>query len=150
MSSRDGIHWDRRFLESFIPPGLDSRNWPQRTNTPARGIVPTSEDEISLYVERHRAAPGNHLQRLVLRTDGFVSVQSGYSGGEMVTKPLIFQGDNLILNFATSAAGSIRLEIQDANGNPLPGFALARISQGESRKGDFSRFLDAGLGQRRR
>ncbi len=27
---------------------------------------------------------------------------------------------------------------------------LARISQGESRKGDFSRFLDAGLGQRRR
>ena len=29
-------------------------------------------------------------------------------------------------------------------------FGLARISQGESRKGDFSRFLDAGLGQRRR
>ena len=28
--------------------------------------------------------------------------------------------------------------------------AIARISQGESRKGDFSRFLDAGLGQRRR
>ena len=28
--------------------------------------------------------------------------------------------------------------------------ALTRISQGESRKGDFSRFLDAGLGQRRR
>ena len=27
---------------------------------------------------------------------------------------------------------------------------LSRISQGESRKGDFSRFLDAGLGQRRR
>ena len=124
MSSRDGVHWDRRFLESFIRPGLDPRNWPQRTNTPARGIVSTAEDEISLYVERHRATPTNHLERLVLRTDGFVSVHSGYSGGEMVTKPLIFQGDNLILNFATSAAGSIRLEIQDVGGNPLPGFAL--------------------------
>ena len=124
MSSRDGVHWDRRFLESFIRPGLDPRNWPQRTNTPARGIVPTAKDEISLYVERHRAAPTNHLQRLVLRTDGFVSVHSGYSGGEMLTKPLIFRGDNLLLNFATSAASSIRLEIQDTNGNPLPGFAL--------------------------
>ena len=70
MSSRDGVHWDRRFLESFIRPGRDPRNWPQRTNTPARDIVATAEDEISLYVERHRSSPTNHLQRLVLRTDG--------------------------------------------------------------------------------
>ena len=41
-----------------------------------------------------------------------------------MTKPMIFDGDNLVLNFATSAAGSIRLEIQDAQGNPLPGFSL--------------------------
>ena len=41
-----------------------------------------------------------------------------------MTKPLVFQGENLVLNFATSAAGSIRVEIQDAQGNPLPGFAL--------------------------
>ena len=124
MSSRDGIHWDRRFLESFIRPGRDPRNWPQRTNTPARGIVPTAEDEISLYVERHRSAPTNHLQRLVLRTDGFVSVRAGYSGGEMVTRPLLFDGDNLVLNFSTSAAGSIRVEIQDVRGHPFPGFSL--------------------------
>ena len=124
MSSRDGLHWDRRFLESFIRPGIDPRNWPQRTNTPVRGIVPTAKDEISLYVERHRAAPTNHLQRLVLRTDGFVSVHAGYAGGELITKSLVFEGENLILNFASSAAGSICLEIQDAQGNPLPGFAL--------------------------
>ena len=124
MSSRDGVHWDRRFLESFIRPGRDPRNWPQRTNTPARGIVATAEDEISLYVERHRSSPTNHLQRLVLRTDGFVSVHAGYSGGEMITSPLLFDGDNLVLNFSTSAAGSIRIEIQDARGHPLPGFSL--------------------------
>lgn len=30
----------------------------------------------------------------------------------MVTKPLVFQGQRLILNYSTSAAGSICVEIQ--------------------------------------
>ncbi len=42
----------------------------------------------------------------------------------MVTRPLIFQGSELILNYSTSATGSIQLEIQDANGHPIPGFSL--------------------------
>jgi len=42
----------------------------------------------------------------------------------MVTKPLTFDGAKLVLNYATSAAGSIRVEIQDERGNPLPAFAL--------------------------
>jgi hypothetical protein len=46
------------------------------------------------------------------------------SGGELITKPLRFRGQSLALNFSTSAAGSVRVEIQDANGQPLPGFAL--------------------------
>ena len=79
--------------------------------------------QVACYAERHRAAPTNHLQRLALRTDGFVSVHAGYFGGEMITKPLLFEGENLVLNFAT-AAGSIRIEIQDAYGRPCPGFAL--------------------------
>ncbi len=124
MSSRDGLHWNRHFLESFIRPGPDPRNWPQRANTPAWGIVPTGESEMSIYVERHRTSPTNHLERLVLRTDGFVSVHAGYAEGELVTRTLTFTGESLILNYATSAAGSIRIEIQDARGNPLPGLAL--------------------------
>jgi hypothetical protein len=35
-----------------------------------------------------------------------------------------FRGRHLELNFATSAAGSVRVEIQDLDGQPLPGFAL--------------------------
>jgi len=31
----------------------------------------------------------------------------------------------LVINYATAAAGSIRVEIQDAGGKPLPGYALA-------------------------
>ena len=124
MSSRDGLHWDRRFMEAFIRPGRDRRNWVHRNNMPALGILPTAADEISLYVVRNYTFPTVHLERMVVRTDGFVSAHAGYEAGELLTKPLVFKGDNLVLNFATSAAGSIRLEIQDSGGNPLPGFAL--------------------------
>ena len=31
---------------------------------------------------------------------------------------------NWSLNFATSAAGGLRVEIQDENGQPIPGFSL--------------------------
>ena len=124
LSSRDGLHWDRRFMEAFIRPGRGKHNWMPRTNMAAVGLVETAPDTLSLYLTRHYTSPSIHLERMTLRTDGFVSVHAGYFGGEMVTKPLIFQGENLLLNFATSAAGSIRVEIQDAEGNPLPGFAL--------------------------
>ena len=124
LSSRDGLHWKRTFMEAFIRPGRNIRSWIHRANTPASGLVPTGEDEVSLYLQRHYTFPSIHVERMALRTDGFVSVHAGYFGGEMVTKPLLFQGDNLVLNFATSAAGSIRVEIQNAQGNPLPGFAL--------------------------
>jgi hypothetical protein len=124
MSSRDGVHWDRRFMEAFTPPGSDPRNYMSRTNLPSWGVVPTSADEISMYVLRNRDFPSVHLERVVLRTDGFASVRAGYPGGEFRTRPLVFTGSTLVLNHATSAAGSIRVEIQDADGKPLPGFAL--------------------------
>jgi hypothetical protein len=62
--------------------------------------------------------------RYTLRTDGFISVNAGADGGELRTKPLIFAGDALSINFSTGAAGSLRVEIQDASGQALPGFGL--------------------------
>jgi hypothetical protein len=62
---------------------------------------------------------------MILRTDGFVSVQAPYSGGEMVTNLIRFVGNTLTINAATSAAGGISVEIQDADGKPVEGFALA-------------------------
>ena len=123
MTSRDGVHW-RRYLEAFIRPGRDERNWVHRTNAVSRGILQTAPDELSLYVSRNYTYPTAHIERMVLRTDGFVSAHAGVPGGELVTKPLIFEGQKLFLNYATSAAGSIRIEIQNARGQPLPGFSL--------------------------
>jgi hypothetical protein len=41
----------------------------------------------------------------------------------MITKPFSFDGDQLSLNFSTSAAGEIKVEIQDENGSVIPGFS---------------------------
>jgi hypothetical protein len=47
------------------------------------------------------------------------------SGGELITRPIKFSGNTLSLNFATSAAGSLQVELQDEQGKPLPGHALS-------------------------
>ena len=124
MSSRDSKFFDRSFKEAFVRPGPDPDNWHERSVYIMRGILDTGPNELSLYMSDHWRLPSNTIRRLVLRKDGFVSVQSGYDGGELLTKPLTFAGGELRLNFSTSAAGSVRVEVQDAGGRPLPGFAL--------------------------
>lgn len=125
LTSRGGNHYDSTFPEAFLQPGLGIENWGTRTNFPGVGIVPTGEHEISFYVTRHYELPSGHVRRYALRTDGFVSLHAPYEGGQAVTKPLKFQGKELVLNLSTSAAGSIRVEIQDFGGDPIPGFSLS-------------------------
>lgn len=131
MSSRDGRHWDRSFMEAFIRPGLDPRNWGDGhgNQTPAWGLLATSPEEISIYWLEHYGYSGKpfsppRLRRGTLRTDGFVSVQAPYEGGEFVTQPLRFEGTSLVINFSTSAVGGIKVELQDQQGRPVPGFEL--------------------------
>ena len=73
----------------------------------------------------HYRRPSIRLRRGTLRTDGFVSVNAPYAGGEFVTKPLVFEGNELVVNYATSVAGGLRVEIQDAAGKPIDGYRLA-------------------------
>ena len=124
ISSRDGMNWSRRFLEAFLPPGPDPLNWTDRNNTFALGLVPTGAGEMSVYYVQHYRLPSIHVRRGVLRLDGIVSVNAPYAGGELVTKPFTFTGRRLVVNYATSAAGSLRVEMQDAGGKSLPGRAL--------------------------
>ena len=100
MSSRGGDRYERTFMEAWLLPGIGLRNWVSRSNYPAYGIVPTGPAEMSLYVSRHNAQESVHVARYTLRTDGFVSVRAGYQGGEMLTRPLVFAGKALEINFA--------------------------------------------------
>ena len=123
MFSRDGLHF-RRFREAFIRPGLDGLNWHGRAIEVGPSLVPTGEGEMSLYYVEHYGTPSVRIRRGALRTDGFVSLQSDYEGGTVTTRPFSFSGSRLRMNYSTSAAGSIRVEVQDVSGKVLPGFAL--------------------------
>jgi hypothetical protein len=124
MTSRGGNVYQRTFLEGFIRPGLGAENWVSRTTYPALNVVQTGPAEMSVYVNQAYAQPTAHLRRYSLRLDGFSSLRGPYSGGEVTTKPITFAGERLKINFATSAAGSVRVEIQEESGKAVPGFAL--------------------------
>jgi len=124
LSSRDGVNFDRTFMEAWIRPGRDSRNWGDRSSMPAWGLLQTAEDELSVYFSQDYRYDTAHLRRGTLRLDGFASARAGYSGGELITKPLRFTGRRLILNYSSGAGGGIRVELQNRFGQALPGFAL--------------------------
>ena len=124
MSSRDGFTFDRSFMEAFIRPGLDFNNWHDRGIYFEVGILHTSDTEMTMYGMENAHLPTQRIRRYTLRTDGFVSVNSGFRGGEFTTRPFTFTGRELELNYSTSAVGSFKVEIQDADGHALPGFGV--------------------------
>lgn len=125
MSSRDGQFWDRTFLEAWVRPGPDQKNWTDRNNMPAWGIVESSPGEWSMYISEHYRWPDCRIRRLTLPRHRFAAMNAGARGGEFTTHPLVVGGNRLVLNYATSAAGSIKIELLDAAGHPLPGYSAA-------------------------
>jgi hypothetical protein len=130
MTSRDGVNF-HRWSEALIRPGQQPDRWITRNNCTAHGILVTKSDlpdapeELSLYsTEGYCQGDVSRLRRFTIRLDGFVSLHANGKGGDMQTRPLIFNGKTLAINFSTSAAGSIRVEIQDASGKPIRGFTL--------------------------
>ena len=128
MSSRDGVHF-RRWREAFMRPGPYSGRWWNENNCIAWGMVETKShiagapNELSFYANEYYGSARSNLRRYTLRLDGFVSLHAGETG-EVVTKPLSFTGKQLSMNFATSGIGSVRVELQEASGKPIPGFTL--------------------------
>ncbi len=131
MASRDG-HLFKRWNEAFMHPGIE------RTGTwhygqqyvgwhlvETQSALPGAPNDLSLYsLESYWHGKGNVLRRFTLRLDGFVSVYAPMSGGELVTKPIVFSGKSLHLNFASSAAGQIKVEVQTLDGKAIEGYAL--------------------------
>ena len=130
MASRDGRHfkyWD----EAFVRPGPQQKDrWVYGDNFQALGITETrsaidgAPNELSVYVSENFWRQCR-LRRYTLRLDGFVSVHASLSGGEILTTPFTMRGNTLALNMATSAAGSMQVEVQTVEGKPIVGFSLA-------------------------
>ena len=82
-------------------------------------------DSADLRAEYENSAPqlggvGVVKQRL----DGFISADAGPEGGRFRTPVISFRGDRLRLNIDGGAMGTAFVEIQDAEGRPIPGFTL--------------------------
>ena len=81
-------------------------------------------------------AEGENSQAAVglatLPTDGFVSLDAGPNPGTVTTRPLVFEGTQLVVNFEDSQKGSagmddassLQAEILDQTGEAIEGFGL--------------------------
>jgi hypothetical protein len=122
MTSRDGVNF-KRWEEPLIPiTAPKDRDW-NRSNYMTIGVLslPGKPDELSVYAtEAYDQGPGSRIRRFTFRVDGFVSASS--AKGELITKPLIFEGTKLTLNLVSR--GETRVEVQDETGKTIPGFAV--------------------------
>ena len=130
MTSRDGVNF-KRWGEAIIRPGLQKERWVNRNNGAAWGILetgsstPGTPNELSIYsAEGYYQGTASRMRRFTWRIDGFTSIHAKLRGSQLLTKPLIFTGKSLTLNFSTSAAGYIRVEVQHENGSPVEGLSL--------------------------
>jgi hypothetical protein len=135
MTSRDGRTF-HRWDETFLRPGPERRdNWLYGDGYQNLGLLettaedPTAPPEFSIYVGENEWKGPTRLRRYTLRIDGFVALHARQKPGELLSKPLTFRGKALSLNFATSAAGNVRVEIADLMSHPLPGFALGACDE---------------------
>ena len=129
-TSRDGIHWDRRERRPYVRLGIEG-SMDGGALYMSVGMLRRGP-ELWMYYTGYRQRHGGFdftktkrmgvVSRLKQRLDGFVSADAGFSGGQLTTVPLLFQGSQLILNLDTGALGSARVEILDGQGRVVPGF----------------------------
>jgi hypothetical protein len=129
--SRDGVKWQKvAGGKKFLPRG-PAGSWDDSYAICAAPI--RVGDELLFYymgcgfphgpqfVKESKLEGSIGLARL--RLDGFVSMACSMdSGGTVLTRPLRFTGNRLMVN-CNCPNGWLRVELCDEDGNPLPGFA---------------------------
>lgn len=117
-----------RFGEDYPPTSI--------ANEPFRG---TADDILVL----RRALSADEVKRLARGQDALNDSDKGLLIADPLADSLTADGQQavsgpianrpmdvgLFVNFATSAAGSIRCEIQDENGEPIPGFTMKECDE---------------------
>jgi hypothetical protein len=127
--SRDGINWQRYPRPAYIKIGRHD-GFDIHKNYIAQGMVRRGDEIWQYYFgseQYHSSWSGEGREavfRVVQRIDGFISADTPYSGGRLVTRPLIFEGNRLVLNIDTGATGYAQVGLLDAGGEPIDGFAV--------------------------
>ncbi len=131
-TSRDGVHY-QRWAAPLIGPGLAGA-WDSRSIYMATGMIrPRGAHAGELWMYYHGRDHGHGepagrdytggIGRVRFRAEGFVAQEVDRAGGELLTRPLRFEGDQLRLNLDAGAGGRLKVELCDEAGQPLPGFS---------------------------
>lgn len=122
MCSRDGVHF-HRYNEAYMTPGLeDAYNWIYGDCYLSYPLVETGRHTYALFnVETGIGAENPAvLRQYTIRKDGFACLAADNREEQyVVTKPFVFCGKALHLNFSTSAAGYIYADVLDEQGEKL-------------------------------
>lgn len=125
MFSRDGQNFFRED-DAFMRPGPENPdNWVYGDCYPARTLVKIpspagGDDELALFTfDRHWSGLASNLNRYRIRQDGFISRKGSYAGQTVVTKPLVFSGSEMLVNFSTSARGRMFITIREESGRGI-------------------------------
>jgi hypothetical protein len=128
-ASRDGVSWRRYPRPTYIGMGRHQGVDVVRTYT-AHGLVRRGDEIWQYYVgcESYHSpwTKGGReaIFRVVQRLDGFVSADFAYGGGMLKTRPLVFEGNRLVLNLDTDATGILQVGLLDETGKPIDGLGL--------------------------
>lgn len=128
MMSRDGEMW-HRYNQALLTAGYENEyNWVYGDCYLSYKLLDSGAEYYYMYeigchlnYDKDILPP---LYRLKIRKDGFACHAAGGEEKLLVTKPLIFDGDELHLNFETSAYGYVIVDVLDEDGN--------KISEGQS------------------
>ena len=142
--SRDGINWTRPGdRQAWIRPPVD-RFIGEMYCGP--GVVRRGSElfhyHSSMSMWHGWGKPGQYemiqpepytgsIRRVTLRLDGYVSVDAGNLAGGFVTPPMVFQGEQLLLNVDTGASGWVKVELVREHGDPIWGYRINGHTLGE-------------------
>ncbi|MGC8863213.1 MAG: hypothetical protein ACP5R5_10625 [Armatimonadota bacterium] len=161
-SSRDGYLWRRDFRGSYVR--LDLPDGPATKQMHMLlGMVPHSYTLSQYYcgwrrshgegrtldnikgVGFHEPRPGDPIAlRLEQRIDGFVSADSAYTGGSLLTTPFELKNAELRINVDTSASGVARAALLDDTGREIPG---CRLEESDRIQGNDTKYVLSWRGQ---
>jgi len=123
LTTRGGNRYHRQFPQAFVRPGPEPTDWVGRSNMGLLGLLELPGDRIGFYRQHGYATTRNRIELMTVRTDGFARLRAGAKPGKALTRPFVAAGERLCLNFATSATGTVKVEVLTAEGRPIPGFS---------------------------
>ena len=133
ITSRDGINFNK-WDEAYLTPGIEAEcNWWYGNCFTVYGLhempslTPGAPNEIAFYMPDNYRIKPIELYRYTTRLDGFFSWYAKYRGGTILTKPFTFEGNELEINFSTSALGDIIITVCDEDGNAIEGYKSIKI-----------------------